>query len=60
MKDRKKQIWLRQDQIDLIVACLQFCRAAAYSGSSASTTLARRELMSRIDAVRPLFGAKKA
>lgn len=58
MSDRKKQIWLRQDQVELTVMCLQHVKDRLNSDicNSPSHNMAGRFTYSRINEILRLLG----
>lgn len=61
MSERKQQIWLRPDQVELVVGCLQYVLACAgdQEYDKPIARFAKRNLQSRIREVLPLFGCPK-
>jgi hypothetical protein len=57
MSERKKQVWLRHDQVDLVVACLRHVQSKLKSESplSAVHAMAGQYTSRRIDEVLELF-----
>lgn len=62
MSERKKQIWLRPDQVDVVTECLTYAKDRAEDVNNLNKSidlLAKRVLVRRINEVLALLTAEK-